>query len=107
MNSPRPSKETTRNESLQEHRDNFALGIAESIRARHFGNTLTADDPCLCVVPALSIFARYCDSLCPQEAEAFIKLCCWDLVRDFTPSRLGQAREQAVPLIRERVESRS
>ena len=73
--------------------DEFSLGIAESIRVRCSGNTLTAGNPYLSIAPALNTFSRYCHSLCPLEAEAFIKICCRDLVREFTNQRLDQVRE--------------
>ena len=83
--------------SIRERNDNFSLSIMELIRARHFSDTLTANNPFLNVTQALNVFMRYCHSLCPLEADAFIEICCRDLVREFSPQRLDEIQEWAKP----------
>jgi len=79
--------------------DDFSLGIAESVRARCSGNTLTANNPSFIIYVALglNVFTRCCRSF-RREGNYLLptltRICCRDLVREFTTQRLEQVQEE-------------
>ncbi len=78
--------------------DNFSLGIAESVRVRCSGNALDANNPpIIYVAMGLNVFMRCCRSFRCEgnySPPTLTRICCRDLVREFTPQRLEQFQDE-------------
>ena len=86
----------------QEHYDVFSLGVAESVRARCSDNALDANNPSIIYVAmGLNVFMRCCRSFRCEgnySPPTLTRICCLDLVREFTPQRLKYVQEEMARL---------